>query len=85
MHARSPVLHASRVRTPCLSIAGANDRATPPGQAQEFHQALLANGVRSVLAVYPEEGHGIRAYPATVDFVTRVTCWFEEHMPPGGS
>ena len=80
-HTRSPVLHASKARTPCLNIAGARDNCTPPGQAQEFHQALLAHGVPSVLAIYPEEGHGVRAFPAQLDFLTRVVQWFERHMP----
>jgi dipeptidyl aminopeptidase/acylaminoacyl peptidase len=81
VHTRSPVLQASRVRTPCLTVAGANDRCTPPGQAREFHQALSAHGVRSALVIYPEEGHGVRRYPAQIDFLTRVMDWFEEHMP----
>ncbi|MGC4938625.1 prolyl oligopeptidase family serine peptidase [Kribbella sp. DT2] len=80
-HTRSPVLQASKVRTPCLNVAGANDRCTPPAQAREFHQALTAQGVESVLVVYPEEGHGVRAYPAMTDFLTRVMAWFDRHMP----
>ncbi len=80
VHHRSPVLHASEVRTPCLIIAGARDRCTPPGQATEFHRALLAHGAESVLAVYPQEGHGIRSHPAVGDFLTRVLLWFGEHM-----
>ncbi len=80
-HTRSPVLHASKVRTPCLNIAGALDNCTPPGQAQEFHQALLAHGVPSVLVIYPEEGHGVRAQHAQADFITRVMDWFERYMP----
>jgi dipeptidyl aminopeptidase/acylaminoacyl peptidase len=80
-HRRSPVAHASKVVTPCLNIAGALDRCTPPTQAQEFHQALLEHGVRSQLAIYPQEGHGVRAFPALTDFCTRVLDWFAEHMP----
>ncbi|MCR6482912.1 S9 family peptidase [Amycolatopsis sp. OK19-0408] len=80
-HTRSPVLHASKARTPCLNIAGARDNCTPPGQAREFHQALLAQGVPSVLAIYPEEGHGVRAFPAQLDFLARTLQWFERHMP----
>ncbi|MBD0739255.1 alpha/beta hydrolase family protein [Streptomyces sp. CBMA29] len=80
-HTRSPVLHASKARTPCLNVAGALDNCTPPGQAQEFHQALRAHGVPSTLVIYPQEGHGVRTYPAQIDFLTRVTDWFERHMP----
>ena len=83
VHSRSPVLHASKARAPCLNVAGANDRCTPPGQAREFHQALLSHGTESVLAIYPQEGHGVRAYPANIDFLTRAISWFDRHMPPG--
>ncbi|HEY2063713.1 MAG TPA: prolyl oligopeptidase family serine peptidase, partial [Amycolatopsis sp.] len=82
-HTRSPVLHASTARTPCLNVAGALDRCTPPGQAREFHQALLAHGVPSVLVIYPEEGHGVRAYPAQIDFLTRVLQWFDRYLLAG--
>ncbi len=82
IHHRSPVLQASKVRTPCLNVAGALDRCTPPGQAREFHQALLSHGVESVLVVYPQEGHGVRSFPALTDLCARVVAWFERHMPP---
>ena len=80
-HARSPVLQASKVRTPCLNVAGALDRCTPPTQAREFHQALLEHGVESELVIYPQEGHGVRAFPAQIDLCTRVVSWFQRHMP----
>lgn len=80
-HTRSPVLQASKVRTPCLNVAGANDRCTPPTQAREFHQALRTHGVESALVIYPQEGHGVRSYPAVIDFLSRALGWFETHMP----
>ncbi|MBP2367526.1 S9 family peptidase [Pseudonocardia parietis] len=78
---RSPALQAGNVRTPCLNVAGALDRCTPPGQAREFHHALRAHGVDSALVIYPEEGHGVRAYPALIDFLTRTLDWFGRYMP----
>src|SRR5579875_3615804 len=81
MHTRSPVLHASKVRTPTLLTAGAKDRATPASQARAFHQALIGQGVDSELAVYPGEGHGVRHFPAAIDYLTRVVAWFERYMP----
>ncbi|MDJ1132086.1 S9 family peptidase [Streptomyces iconiensis] len=81
VHSRSPVFHTHRARTPCLVVAGAKDRCTPPGQAREFHQALRANGVETALVIYPQEGHGVRSYPAVTDFLTRALDWFERHMP----
>lgn len=79
-HQRSPVMHAHKAKTPTLHICGALDRCTPPGQAMEFHNALLEHGVESVLVTYPEEGHGVRKYPAVIDYATRVVAWFDTQM-----
>jgi len=80
---RSPVMHADKVKTPTLSICGALDRCTPPEEAVQFHNALLNNGTKSMLVIYPEEGHGVRKLPAAIDFTARLVGWFEEHMPAG--
>jgi dipeptidyl aminopeptidase/acylaminoacyl peptidase len=78
---RSPIMYAQNVKTPALNICGALDRCTPPEEAVQFHNALLENGVISVLVTYPEEGHGVRSFPAAIDFAARVVAWFQEHMP----
>ncbi|HEX5458891.1 MAG TPA: S9 family peptidase [Steroidobacteraceae bacterium] len=78
---RSPIMHAHKTKTPTLSTCGALDRCTPPEEAVQFHNALLENGVKSVLVTYPQEGHGVRKWPATVDYAARLVGWFEEHMP----
>ncbi len=77
---RSPVFFANRSRTPTLLTAGQLDRCTPPGQAVEFHEALLAAGVETELALYPEEGHGVRDSLALADFAARACSWFERWM-----
>ena len=77
----SPVMHAHKAKTPTLNICGALDRCTPPEEAVQFHNALLENNVTSVLAMYPEEGHGISKLPAAIDFAARMTDWFEHFMP----
>jgi len=78
---RSPIAHAGKARTPTLLIAGVRDRCTPPGQAEEFFNALRENGVETELVIYPEEGHGVRTFPARIDVSTRILTWFETHMP----
>lgn len=80
---RSPVMHAHKARTPTLTICGVLDRCTPPSEAEQFHQALRENGVRSVLVSYPQEGHGIQKLPAVIDYAARLVTWFVHHMPPG--
>jgi len=77
----SPIMHVGRVRTPALQTTGALDRCTPPTQAIEFHRALLEQGVASELVVYPQEGHGVRQFPAVIDQCARIVAWFERFMP----
>ena len=77
---RSPIMHVDKTKTPTLNICGALDRCTPPEEAVQFHNALLENGVRSVLVTYPEEGHGVRKWPASIDYAARLTDWFERHI-----
>jgi len=81
---RRPVMFADKVTTPTLNVCGMLDRCTPPTEAAQFHNALIENGTRSVLVTYPEEGHGVRKFPAAVDYAARVVAWFEEHMPAKG-
>lgn len=82
---RSPVMHAHKVRTPTLNICGARDRCTPPEEAAQFHHALMENGTKSCLVTYPEEGHGIRGWPAIFDYAARVVAWFEDNAPAAES
>jgi dipeptidyl aminopeptidase/acylaminoacyl peptidase len=79
---RSPLMHADRVSTPALHIAGALDPYTHPAESLQFHRALARRGVESVFAVYPTEAHGIHSYQAALDLCTRVIDWFEAHMAP---
>ncbi|KAH8812139.1 acylaminoacyl-peptidase [Xylogone sp. PMI_703] len=78
---RSPLMFAGRYPTPVLLITGADDRCTPPTQAIQYHNALVEHGVKSVVSVYPNEGHGIRKFPAYIDFCCRLLSWFQEHIP----
>lgn len=77
---RSPIMHAGKVRTPTLIVCGALDRCTPPEEAVQFHHALLEHGVDSVLVTYPQEGHGVRRFPASIDYAARLVAWFARHM-----
>jgi dipeptidyl aminopeptidase/acylaminoacyl peptidase len=79
-YTRSAIMFAKNVKTPTLNIAGALDKCTPPEEAVQFHNALLLNGVESVLAIYPEEGHGIRSFPAVFDYCARLVGWFQDHI-----
>jgi dipeptidyl aminopeptidase/acylaminoacyl peptidase len=82
-HEQSPVMFVEDVKTPTFLTAGAVDRCTPPTQAIEFHQALADRGVETDLAIYPNEGHGVRNFPAIIDHDARVLAWFDRHLKGG--
>jgi dipeptidyl aminopeptidase/acylaminoacyl peptidase len=82
-HQQSPVMFVDAVTTPTFLTAGAVDRCTPPTQAIEFHQALADRGVETELAIYPNEGHGVRNFPAIIDHDARLLDWFERHLKGG--
>lgn len=77
---RSPTMLAQRANAPCLILAGARDKTTPPGQAQEFYQALHENGVEACLVTYPNAGHSLRGYPEYFDSAARILVWFARHV-----
>ena len=50
----------------------------------EENESLRENGVETALVTYPEEGHGIRKFPALIDYTARIVSWFEHWMPLPG-
>ena len=83
-YSRSPILHAHKSRTPTLLVCGDLDRCTPAEEAVQFHHALSENGIESLVVRYPEEGHGVHAMPAAIDFAARCVMWFVRHIPSTG-
>ncbi|KAL4925103.1 alpha/beta hydrolase family protein [Aspergillus undulatus] len=77
---RSLVMFAGNNETPTMQVVGAKDRCVHPSQSLEYHRALIAKGTESALLVYPEEGHGIRQFPAYIDFSARVLDLFNLHL-----
>lgn len=73
---RSPVNYVYRMQAPCLLIAGAQDKCTPPSQAEELFGALRQAGRTASLAIYPKEGHGFAMYEARCDVASRMVAWF---------
>jgi dipeptidyl aminopeptidase/acylaminoacyl peptidase len=77
---RSPLRHVDDIATPMMLIAGQNDLATPPSQAQVLHTALRERGVPTELVLYPQEGHGVRHPLTLADQCARMLVWFASHL-----
>jgi dipeptidyl aminopeptidase/acylaminoacyl peptidase len=79
----SAITYIKNVTTPTLVIVGDRDGECPAPQSFEFWHALRAEGVKTQLVVYPNEGHGFRDPEHIADRAKREVAWFAEFMPKG--
>jgi dipeptidyl aminopeptidase/acylaminoacyl peptidase len=77
----SAITYIKNVKTPTLVIVGDRDGECPAPQSFEFWHALRAEGVKTELVVYPNEGHGFRDPAHIRDREAREVGWFEQYMP----
>lgn len=59
-HARSPYIHASRIKSPVIFFHGSKDPVVPPGHAEKMEEALKQQGIETQIHIYPDEEHGFR-------------------------
>ena len=77
----SAIEFIKKVKTPTLVIVGDRDGECPAPQSFEFWHALRAEGVKTQLVVYPNEGHGFRDPEHIRDREARTAAWFASEMP----
>ena len=82
IYARSSAIeYIKNVKTPTLVVVGDRDGECPAPQSYEFWHALRAEGVKTQLVVYPNEGHGFRDPAHRLDVIERALDWFATEMP----
>jgi dipeptidyl aminopeptidase/acylaminoacyl peptidase len=77
----SAIEYIKNVKTPTLVVVGDRDGECPAPQSFEFWHALRAEGVKTQLVIYPNEGHAFRAPEHRRDVLERALNWFETEMP----
>jgi dipeptidyl aminopeptidase/acylaminoacyl peptidase len=77
----SAIEYIKKVKTPTLVVVGDRDGECPAPQSFEFWHALRAEGVKTQLVIYPNEGHAFRAPEHRQDVLERALNWFETEMP----
>jgi dipeptidyl aminopeptidase/acylaminoacyl peptidase len=77
----SAIEFIKNVKTPTLVVVGDRDGECPAPQSFEFWHALRAEGVKTQLVVYPNEGHAFHAPEHRQDVLERALNWFETEMP----
>jgi dipeptidyl aminopeptidase/acylaminoacyl peptidase len=68
-------------KTPTLLVVGDRDGECPAPQSFEFWHALRAQGIKTQLVVYPDEGHHFVDADHRRDVLERALNWFETEMP----
>ena len=77
----SAIEYIKNAKTPTLVIVGDRDGECPAPQSFEFWHALRAQGVKTQLVVYPNEGHRFSDPAHELDRTQRTFQWFEQQMP----
>jgi dipeptidyl aminopeptidase/acylaminoacyl peptidase len=79
----SAIEFIKNAKTPMLIIVGDRDGECPAPQSFEMWHALKAEGVKTQLVVYPNEGHGFRDPAHIKDRAERTAKWFAEYLKAG--
>jgi dipeptidyl aminopeptidase/acylaminoacyl peptidase len=79
---RSPLTHASKIRSPLLILQGENDPRVPRSEAEQVVKALRDGGKVHEYHVYTSEGHGFRLTENRIDSLRRALDWFDRHLRP---
>lgn len=75
-----PFLHADRITTPTLFMAGDKDYNVPLQNSEQMYQALRSLGVESQLVIYPDQFHGLTRPTFLADRLTRYIDWYSRHL-----
>lgn len=75
-----PFLHADKIKTPTLFMAGEKDFNVPAIGSEQMYQALRSIGIPTELIIYPGQFHGITLPSFQKDRFERYIQWFDKYM-----
>lgn len=75
-----PFLHADRIKTPTLFLAGDKDFNVPLLNSEQMYEALRSNGVETRLVIYPGQFHGLTRPSFLLDRMRRYLDWYDGHI-----
>lgn len=76
----SPITNVDNITTPLLSFAGKEDYHVNWNQSLELFMAMRRLGKKSILLLYPGEGHVLGNPENQIDFTKRVCQWFGYYL-----
>jgi dipeptidyl aminopeptidase/acylaminoacyl peptidase len=75
-----PFLHADRITTPTLFLAGDRDFNVPLLNSEQMYQALRSLGIPTELVIYPGQFHGITKPSYVQDRNQRYLDWYGKYL-----
>jgi dipeptidyl aminopeptidase/acylaminoacyl peptidase len=78
--ARSPLLHADRIRCPVVFFQGLDDPVVPPEQTDRMAAALAAHGIAVEVHRFAGEGHGFRSGSVQLQVLEATEDFFRHHF-----
>jgi len=75
-----PFLHANRITTPTLFMAGARDMNVPLLNSEQMYEALRSLGVPTELVIYPGQWHGLERPSYQADRMRRYLAWYDRFL-----
>lgn len=76
----SPVMQAPKITAPMLIWTGEQDRQVDYHQSIEFYNALRRLGKKSIMLVYPNNGHILTESDSREDFTHRFEQWLATYL-----
>ena len=75
-----PFLHADRIVTPTLFLAGDKDFNVPLLNSEQMFQALRSQGIDTQLIIYPDQNHGLTRPSFVRDRYQRYLDWYAKYL-----
>jgi dipeptidyl aminopeptidase/acylaminoacyl peptidase len=75
-----PFLHANRITTPTLFMAGSKDMNVPLLNSEQMYQALRSLGIPTELVIYPGQWHGLGRPSYQADRMRRSLAWYDRFL-----
>jgi predicted peptidase len=76
----SPINHVENITTPLLLWTGKQDEQVDPNQSMEYYLALRRLGKKSIMLLYPNQGHNIQNSVQHADLTNRIKEWFDYYL-----
>ncbi|XP_054644879.1 S9 family peptidase isoform X2 [Dunckerocampus dactyliophorus] len=77
---RSPIIHATQIKTPVLLMLGGRDRRVSPHQGLELYKALKSRASPVRLLWFAEDGHSLSRVDTQAQCFLNIVLWLHQHL-----